>query len=235
MRKVLVSVGLILLALQPFAYGTAQGTSQAPKELSLQKKMLSFLESMAASWDGTLRARIEPPDIQNQPKCDNYEIFMPGRGATLRPTVTLGIRCQAPKPWVSYTQANIRIEGRYYITARPIQAGTTLGMQDLEQRKGDLLRLPRGTLIDPKQFIGYITRYRLNARKPIKASALRSPLSIERGQRVYMEVRGAGFVARSEGKAMEGGEPGDRIQVRTASGQMVTATVLDAQTVLIPM
>lgn len=235
MRKVIVSLGLIMLVLQPVAHGVAQAATQTPEELNLQKKMLAFLEGKAASWDGTLQAQIEPPNIKNQPKCENVEIFIPGRGATLRPTVTLGIRCLAPKPWVSYTQANIRIEGSYYITARPVRAGTTLSMQDLEQREGDLLRLPRGTLIDPEQLVGYITRYRLNARKPIKASAIRSPLSIERGQMVYMEVRGVGFVARSEGKAMEDGEPGDHIQVRTASGQIVTATILDAHTVLIPM
>ena len=223
MRKVIVSLGLIML-LQPVAHGVAQAAAQTPEELNLQKKMLAFLEGKAASWDGTLQAQIEPPNIKNQPKCENVEIFIPGRGATL-----------GPKPWVSYTQASIRIEGSYYITARPVRAGTTLSMQDLEQRNGDLLRLPRGTLIDPEQLVGYITRYRLNARKPIKASAIRSPLSIERGQMVYMEVRGVGFVARSEGKAMEDGEPGDHIQVRTASGQIVTATILDAHTVLIPM
>ncbi|HBT31459.1 MAG TPA: flagellar basal body P-ring formation protein FlgA [Pusillimonas sp.] len=235
MRKVIVSLGFMMLALLPFTHGIAQASSPSPEQLNLQKQMLAFLESKAASWNGTLQARIEPPDISNQPKCDHFEIFMPGRGGTLRPTITLGIRCLDPKPWVSYTQASIRIEGSYYITARPVRAGTTLSMQDLEQRQGDLLRLPRGTLVEPEQLVGYITRYRLNARKPIKASAIRSPLSIERGQMVHMEVRGVGFVARSEGKAMEDGEPGDHIQVRTSSGQTVTATILDAHTVLIPM
>ena len=235
MRKIIVLLGLITLATQFSVPSVTWAASVSETEALLQKKMLAFLEEKAAGWDGLLRAEIEPPRIENQPKCENYEIFMPGRGATLRPTVTLGIRCLAPNTWVSYTQANIRIEGRYYVTSRPVRAGTTLSMQDLEEREGDLLRLPRGTLIEPEQLVGYITRYRLNARKPVKASAVRSPLSIERGQMVRMEVRGVGFVARSEGKAMEDGEPGDHIQVRTPSGQTVTATILDSHTVLVPM
>jgi flagella basal body P-ring formation protein FlgA len=234
MRKIIVSLGLGVLVSAPAFHGMALASSP-PKEANLQQEMLAFLKSKAAGWSGELRAEIEPPNIKNQPECDEYEIFMPGRGVTLRPTVTLGVRCLAPKPWVIYTKANIRIEGSYYITARPVRAGTTLSMQDLEQRQGDLLRLPRGTLIEPEQLVGYITRYRLNARKPIKASAVRSPLSIERGQMVRMEVHGVGFTARSEGKAMEDGEPGDHIQVRTPSGQIVTATILNAHTVLIPM
>lgn len=241
MRKLIVSfVTTFVLVPAHFTAGASPpannvAASESVANSSLQDKLLAFLQEKTTGWKGQLQARIDPPKIDHLSTCADYEIFMPGRGATLRPRVTLGIRCLQPQAWVSYTQASLRIKGTYYVTAQAIKAGTTLNMQDLVAREGDLLRLPRGTIIEPRHMVGYITRQRLNARKPVKASVLRSPESVERGQTVYMEVRGVGFVARSEGQAMQDGEPGDHIQVRTPSGQTVTATILNAHTVLIPM
>nr|WP_254045803.1 flagella basal body P-ring formation protein FlgA [Paenalcaligenes hominis] len=48
-------------------------------------------------------------------------------------------------------------------------------------------------------------------------------------------ARGAGFVATGEGQALQSGSPGNQIQVRVSSGQIITGTVLDAQTVQVLM
>ncbi|MFA5597868.1 MAG: flagellar basal body P-ring formation chaperone FlgA [Pusillimonas sp.] len=193
-----------------------------------------FIEDMAISWPGELSINITPPDFSRQAECHDLEVFMSGRQG-LRPRMNVGIRCTSPGTWVVYTPVSVKLTGVYYVTSRTINAGTLISLDDLIPLEGDLLALPAGSLLDPGQLVGYITTQRLAARRPIRASALRSPDSVERGQRVRIEVRGTGFVASSDGHAMQGGEPGTQIQVRTASGQIVTATVLNAQTVLIPM
>ena len=193
-----------------------------------------FIEDMAASWPGELSMAITPPDFSRQAECHDFEVFMSGRQG-LRQRMNIGIRCTTPSTWTAYTPVSVKLSGVYYVTSRSVNAGTLLSLDDLIPIEGDLLTLPAGSLLDPGQIVGYIATQRLAARRPIRATALRSPESVERGQRVRIEVRGTGFVASSDGHAMQGGEPGTQIQVRTASGQIVTATVLNAQTVLIPM
>ncbi|OXR49704.1 MULTISPECIES: flagellar basal body P-ring formation chaperone FlgA [unclassified Pusillimonas] len=228
----------VLLFLAP-TWAAAQSAPSSPESPAINTDALvsdieAFLQDLAASWPGVPVISISDPNLQRQPACADYEIFLPGR-QTLRSRLNVGIRCLAPQPWVGYTQVNVRIDGVYYVAARSVNAGSVLSLDDILPQEGDLLRLPAGSLLDPGQLVGYITTQRLAARRPIKASALRSPDSIERGQRVKIEVRGLGFVASSDGQAMQGGEPGTQIQVKTASGQIVTATVLNAQTVIIPM
>ena len=202
--------------------------------VAVMEQIRFFIEDMAVSWPGQLNLNITPPDIKRQPECHDFEVFMSGQQG-LKSRMNIGIRCTTPAKWVAFTQATATIDGAYYVTSRTINAGTVLSLDDLIPIQGDLLRVPAGSLTDPGQIVGYITTQRLAARRPIKASSLRSPASVERGQRVKIEVRGVGFVATSEGHALQAGEPGTQIQVRTASGQTVTATVLNAQTVLIPM
>lgn len=201
---------------------------------ALVEQIQFFVEDLAASWPGTLSASITPPDIERQPACDDFEIFLRGRQG-LRSRLSIGIRCISPQSWVSYTPVNVKLDGVYYVASRSVSAGTVISLDDLIPLEGDLLRLPAGALLDPGQIVGYITTQRLAARRPIRASALRSPDSVERGQRVKIEVRGVGFLATSDGQAMQSGEPGTQIQVKTPSGQIVTATVLNAHTVFIPM
>ena len=202
--------------------------------LQLTERIRFFIEDMATSWPGELVLNITPPDISRQTECHDFELFLSGRQG-LSSRMNVGIRCIAPQTWVSYTAVNVKLQGVYYVTSRNVGAGTVLSLDDVIPVEGDLLRIPPGSVLDPGQVVGYISTQRLAARRPIRASSLRSPDSVERGQRVRIEVRGAGFVASSDGFAMQNGEPGTQIQVRTLSGQLVTATVLNAQTVLIPM
>ncbi|XOT97388.1 flagellar basal body P-ring formation chaperone FlgA, partial [Alcaligenes pakistanensis] len=62
-------------------------------------------------------------------------------------------------------------------------------------------------------------------------SALRDPQSITRGQTVRTVARGMGFMATGEGQALQSGAPGTQIQIKASSGQVISATVLDASTV----
>jgi flagella basal body P-ring formation protein FlgA len=214
----------------PRAAATTPANSATP---DLTQRIQDFLSDKASAWPGTLHADVKLPDLSRYEACSQYEIFLPGR-ASLRMRMSVGIRCAAPQPWTTYAQVSVSIEGIYYVTSRALDADTPISLEDLAKREGDLLRLPPDTVLDPAQLVGFITTQRLNARNPIRASALRSPNAIMRGQNVRIEVHGNGFVATNEGRALENGEPGNRIQVKTTSGQIVTGTVVNSHTVLIP-
>lgn len=210
---------------------TAAGT-QDPAEVAAEVE--AFLQGQASSYPGAAQISVETPRITNQAACDALQAFFPS-GQRLRARITVGVRCMAPQSWTSYVQANLSIQGHYYVANRAIQAGDTLSLDDMSAREGDILRMAGGVVFDPSQAIGYIAAQRIPVGGPIKSSALRNPDSIQRGQTVRTEARGTGFVATGEGQALQSGAPGAQIQIRSSSGQIVSGTVLNANTVQVFM
>jgi flagella basal body P-ring formation protein FlgA len=225
-------IGSALLAMA----GTVGAADALPLQdaAALSAEVEAFLRGQAASYPGSTDIVIEPPRLTNQSACANLQAFLP-TGQRLRSRMTVGVRCMAPLTWTTYVQANLTILGHYYVANRNIQVGDTLSLDDLSAREGDILRLSGGTIFDPSQAVGYVASQRISAGGPIKSRSLRSPDSIQRGQTVRTEARGLGFVATGEGKALENGAPGAQIQVRSASGQIVNGTVVNANTVQVMM
>lgn len=220
----------LLLAGLPFGIG-AQAVLQSPDIITAEVE--DFLLTQAQNVPGTPSVVVTPPRITNQPACDHLETFL--TNPQLRSRMTVGVRCLAPQPWTLHVQAGVSVQGYFYVTNRRIDAGEVLSMDDLAAREGDLLRLPRGVVMDPSQIVGYIAEQRMNAGTTVRSNALRDPESIVRGQPVRTEARGLGFVATGEGVALESGAPGSMIQVRTSSGQVLSGTVVNSTTVRVMM
>lgn len=189
-----------------------------------------FLRKQASIYPGTPHIEVDASRLGNLPACTQMQFFLSG-DKRLRSRLSIGVRCVAPRAWTSYLQATVSIQGSYYVPAHALKPGETLDLGDLDSRTADLLSLPPDTIVDLRQILGRITTHRLSAGAPIKSSALRNPQSILRGQTVRLEARGEGFVASSEGKAMQSGAPGAQIQVRTATGRIVTGTIVDGTTI----
>ncbi|UHL65316.1 flagellar basal body P-ring formation protein FlgA [Paralcaligenes sp. KSB-10] len=212
--------------------GLASGGAQDPAAIVAQAQ--EFLRKQALIYPGTPQITIDASRLENLPACSQLQFSLPS-GGHLRSRLSVGVHCLAPEPWTSYVQASISIQGTYYVPARNLNPGEALGPENLDARQTDLLSLPPDTVIDPAQLLGRIARHRLIAGAPIKGNGLRDPQSILRGQTVRLEARGNGFVASSEGKAVQGGAPGSQIQVRTATGRIVTGTIVDGATVSVMM
>lgn len=232
MLKFLVPVILAGAALT--SHAQAPGSDFAPDSAALVKEVEEFLKGQASSYPGTAQITVDEPDIAKLTTCQHSQVFLPS-GSRLRARMNVGIRCLAPEPWVVYTQASLSVQGVYYVPTHTLKVGTTLSRDNLNERETDLLSLPSSVIFDENLLLGSITTQRITAGSPIKANALRSPDSIQRGQAVRLEARGIGFVATSEGQALQNGAPGALIKVRTNSGQTVSGTVLNSGTVLVAM
>lgn len=233
---------LKLFALFALAAGAWTGAAAAapPPPSSTQDAALvaeeveRFLLAQASSYPGAAHINVDAPRIAGQAACDHLQPFLPS-GQRLRTRMTVGVRCMAPEPWTSYVQADLSIQGYYYVANRNIQSGDVISLDDMSAREGDILRMAGGVVFDPSQAVGYIASQRISAGSPIKSRALRDPNSIQRGQTVRTEARGTGFVATGEGQALQSGAPGAQIQVRSSSGQIVNGTVVNANTVQVIM
>lgn len=233
MRNLNLLATLLFAALLPLfpASVSAQAGVQDPSVVVSEVE--SFLLSQAAALPGAAEVVVTPPRITRQASCEHLDVFLPN--PQLRSRMNVGVRCLSPQPWTLFVQASLSVNGYYYVTNRRMEPGEAVSMDDLVAREGDLLRLPRGVVTDPALAVGYIVTQRMTEGTTLRASALRDPDSIVKGQPVRTEARGVGFVATGEGVALEDGAPGAMIQVRTSSGQTVTGTVINNTTVRILM
>ncbi|MFT0546643.1 flagellar basal body P-ring formation chaperone FlgA [Allopusillimonas ginsengisoli] len=212
----------------------AQAATSTQNSSEIIKLVSEFLHDMTRRYEGDAQIAVETPRIGNHTACADLQPHLSGR-QTLRSRMTVTVRCLAPVPWVMHVQANVSINGLYYVASRTINVGETVGHNDLEYREADLLRLSGDAILEPESAIGFISSQRIPAGTTVKSRMLRDPDSIERGQAVRTEVRGPGFLVTGEGQALEGGAPGARVQVRASSGQIITGVVLNGHTVRIMM
>ena len=217
-----------LIALTLACLGAAQAqeaASQAPEAIAVAAQ--SYLLDQLSGLPGQPAVSIDPPRAERLTPCDAMSPFMPS-GMKLRSRMTVGVRCNAPKPWTTYVQATVSVPGYYYVASRMISAGQTLTPNDLSPRDGDLVSLPPGAITDPQTVVGMTAAYRINAGQPVRGSSLRNAQSVVRGSNVRINARGNGFVVSSEGQAMDNAAPGAMVQVRTGNGQVVSGVVRNA-------
>ncbi|OZI74666.1 flagellar basal body P-ring formation chaperone FlgA [Bordetella genomosp. 12] len=197
-------------------------TAESPERIA--RLAQDFLQAQLATVADQADIVMDPVKSDRLPACDAPSAFMP---AALRPRarMTVGVRCTSPHNWTAYVQASVSLTGTYYVAGRQIPAGKTVTPDDLDARQGDLLSLPAGALTDAAGILGMQARYRIHAGQPIRGAALRNADSITRGQNVRIVARGSGFTVSSEGQAMGDAPPGATVQVRTASGQIVSGVV----------
>lgn len=192
------------------------------------------LEAQASAYPGSASVSVKAPRIRQQASCDNPSVQLPA-GQRLRSRMTVSVRCTSPTSWTMHVQAEVSVLGYYYVTNRSINKGEILSLDDLNPREGDILRLASSVVTDPSLIVGSMAGQRLSMGNIIKSTALRDPQSVQRGQAVRTIARGKGFVISGEGQTLQGGAPGSQVQVRVSSGQVITATVLNAGTVQVIM
>ena len=90
---------------------------------------------------------------------------------------------------------------------------------------GELTQLPAGVLTEAAQAIGRRLANGVQAGQPLRRDAVREPPLVEQGQTIALIVNGPGFRISSEGRSLGKAPEGERIQVRTVSGSVVSGIV----------
>ncbi|CAB3931966.1 flagellar basal body P-ring formation chaperone FlgA [Achromobacter insolitus] len=232
-RRLRARAACLTALLLPLAAAQGQeAATQAPEAIALAAQ--TYLLDQLAGLPGQPSIAIDPPRVERLAPCDAMSPFMPS-GMKLRSRMTVGVRCNAPRPWTTYVQATVSVPGYYYVATRMIAAGQALTPDDLTPRDGDLVALPPGAVTDPQMVVGMTAAHTINAGQPVRGSSLRNAQSVVRGANVRINARGNGFVVSSEGQALENAAPGATVQVRTAGGQVVSGVVRNASLVEIQL
>ncbi|MGK2952706.1 MAG: flagellar basal body P-ring formation chaperone FlgA [Thiobacillus sp.] len=198
---------------------------------ALQTHVERFLKTQTSGLPGTVSIQVKPPRSA-LPTCASLDTFQPPGSRSIG-KITVGVRCLAPTKWTVYLAAQVRVIGNYVVTRQPLSANHVLTAADITLREGDLGNLPADVVTDAETILGYRAVSGLAAGAPLRSAVLRPPLAVQQGQVTRLVMSGPGFSIQSEGQALANASRGDRVRVKTRSGQVVSGIAHDDQQVVI--
>lgn len=182
-----------------------------------------FLQTQVLGIPGKATIRMGRVNTSRLPECSSYEAYFPPGSRIARKTY-VGVRCLSPSTWSILVPAQIAVTGNYVTTTRALSAGQLLQSTDLSLLTGDLFSLPAGVIADIDSATGKVLKNSISAGQPIRDIQLQAAYVIQQGQTVRATSNGPGFSVSAEGKALSNASVGQMIQVRMASGHIVTGT-----------
>jgi flagellar basal body P-ring formation protein FlgA len=196
--------------------------SQKQNLNDIKAKVAGFLQTQTIGYPGKVNAQVGAIDPNLKlANCEDIQVFMPA-GSRAWGKTTVGARCETPSAWTIYVQASVSVVAQYLVAAAPLAQGQVVSGQDVLFETGDLTQLPAGVFTDATQAIGRTVNISMNAGMVLRQEMLKISPVVQQGQTVKLTSTGAGFTVSAEGKALSKANEGQVVQVKVASGQVVT-------------
>jgi flagella basal body P-ring formation protein FlgA len=214
----------LLAATASLAAAQPQPAAGRQNVAALRTVVEQFLQTQTAGLPGTVTVKVGAIDARTAlAACPAPEAFLqPGARAWGKTTV--GVRCTAPSNWTIFVQAQVNVQAEYVAAALPLAQGQAIEQSQLVLVKGDIAAMPNGIITDMAQAIGRTPTVSLAAGTPLRLDTLRSKPVVQQNQAVRLVLNGNGFSVSSEGRAIGTAGEGQVVQVRTASGTVVSGT-----------
>jgi len=231
MKRILISAVLLLASQLSSSLASAQGQQPAgvpaagrQNVAQLRTVVEQFLQNETAGLPGEVSVKVGSIDPRTAlAACPAPQAFLqPGARAWGKTTV--GVRCTAPSSWTLFVQAQVSVRAEYVAAALPLAQGQAIEQSQLVLVKGDVAAMPNGIVTDMAQAIGRTPTVSLAAGTPLRQDSLRSKPVVQQGQPVRLVSNGSGFSVSGEGKAVANAGEGQMVQVRTASGSVISGT-----------
>jgi flagellar basal body P-ring formation protein FlgA len=189
---------------------------------SIKTRITEFLETQTIGYPGkvSIYAGAIDPNLKLA-QCPDMQVFMP-TGSRAWGKTSVGVRCNAPNVWTIYVQATINVMAQYLVAATPLAQGQAVTEQDMMFESGDLTQLPAGVFTEQSQAIGRTVNISMNAGTVLRQELLKVAPVVQLGQTVMVTSKGKGFSVSAEGLSMGKANDGQVVQVKVASGQIVT-------------
>lgn len=208
---------LLALSVQAGAQADAQQS-----HADILEAVTAFVHAQTHTLPGQVAIKVDEIDRRIvRPACPTLEAFLPP-GSQLLGNSMVGVRCPGKKGWTLFVPVHVIVSVGMIITNKPLPQGHVLSAEDLSSQNGELAQTD--ILTDPTQAIAKVLKNSVGAGQVLRQYMLRAPYAITQGQTVQLQVEGAGFSIRAEGHAQNNAEEGQAVQVKTASGQVVSGT-----------
>jgi len=215
--RVISALAVICLALCSLPAGARQDPQPVRRAIEeFLRVQIKGLPGQASFSIGSLEA------LNNLAPCPAIDVALPA-GARAWGRTSVVVRCQAENVWSIYVPVQVRVIGEYLLTARALSQGQVVVEADLARTHGDLADLPAGVLTDAIQALGKVVAQSVTSGRPLRADMLRQVLVVLAGQSVKLTSSGPGFqVSGAEGRALANAAAGQVVQVRLASGRIIS-------------
>lgn len=189
----------------------------------MKQAIEDFLRIQTKGLPGQVNFTVGSIDPQNGlAACSAFEVSLPA-GARAWGNTSVKVRCQAENSWHIFVSVQIRVLSDYLVTARPLKQGQVVTAADLTRNRGDLANLPNGIITEASLAIGKSLAQSVSSGQPMRSDMLRQALVVQQGQGVKVLSKGPGFqVTGGEGRALNNAMDGQVVQVRMASGHVVS-------------
>ncbi|MBA4141794.1 MAG: flagellar basal body P-ring formation protein FlgA [Nitrosospira sp.] len=219
-RLLACAMSLLTLFSSTAAASAALNAKQDPR--LIQETVLGFLHTQSAGLPGEVEIKPGIIDARvNLPSCAVLEPSLPP-GSRPWGNTTVVVRCTSPHPWTIYVRATVKVIADYVVSARPLTSGHILHATDLTLQRGDLTQLPAGIITDLNQAMGKTLTGNLPFGSLLRQDMLRAKAAVMHNQSVKLVSSGRGFSVSAEGKALNNAIDGQLVQVRVASGSVVS-------------
>lgn len=212
--------GLLLHGLPVQAANPQKHMAPRQSHADIRAVVESFVRTQTQSMPGQVSIRVGEIDRRAVlAACTTLEAFLPPGGHLLGNS-TVGVRCTGAAPWKLFVTVYVKVSANLLIASRPLQLGHVLRAEDLSSQSGELTHA--GMLTNPAQAIGKVLKSGIGAGQTLKQDMLRAPYAVTQGQTVQLQVDKQGFRVRAEGQALNNASEGENVQIKTASGRIVT-------------
>ena len=207
---------ILLLIVLPAQAGAPQSHAD------ILEAVTAFVRAQTNDLPGKVAFKVDEIDPRTvRSACSKLEVFLP-QGSQLLGNSMVGVRCSDKKGWTLFVPVHVIVSVDMLISNKPLTQGHVLQAEDLSSQNAELAQT--GILTNPSQAIGKVLKNGIGAGQVLKQDMLRAPFAVTEGQTVQLQVGGTGFSIRSEGHALGNAAEGQAVQVKTASGQVVSGT-----------
>lgn len=239
-RKMWARAALVLLA-WAFVQLPAQAqavTGEAQLPALAQQWLDQTLAAQAARIGQPVRLQGTLGPLDSRLKlasCARVEAYLPP-GSRLWGQGRIGLRClEGATRWNVSMPVTVKATGSAWVLRRDVAPGRALEEGDLMLAEVDWAAEPSPVLAGAHDWQGQVATRALGSGQTLRQNMVRAAQVFQAGAQVRVLVQGGGFQISSQGQALSPGVVGQLARVRTDSGRVLTATVLDARTVQVEM
>jgi flagellar basal body P-ring formation protein FlgA len=226
----------LLLALCCAGVGAQAPAPDAGQDVRLfgQRWAESAVPHGAAAGAGALRMEVQVGELDTRLQlapCLRIEPYVPA-GMRLWGNTRLGLRCaEGAVRWNVFLPVTVRAWGPAWVLKQPVAAGAVLSEADAVRAEVDWAAQASPVIQDPAQWVGQAASAPLAAGQPLRQAMVKPAQAFPAGASVRIVVEGPGFGITTDGFAVNPGYVGQSTRIRTETGRIVGATVLDGRTV----
>lgn len=148
-----------------------------------------------------------------------------GRGSS---RVAVQVSCSTDQAWNIRVPVKVQMFREVLVSSQGLARGDVLNAGDVHTQEMDVTRLGYGYLADPADVYGRQLRRPVNADTVLTPGMLAPREVVKRGQQVRLVVDAGSIQVRAEGVALQAGDRGDLVRVKSLSCQCVVQGKVNA-------